>query len=196
MDSQTEYSTPYRAVQFLGSTSSSHVEYVFSQTGFEISSMTARDGSLDSLGNAQGVIYFSVSTNTPYTLSGNIATVDPSAKFVSLAATLSDVDTLDVLFNNDQSTFGVANQSFQLGEANGVASNDLSGSLSGTLLAGHRYQFNYGNSIYASSAGTDASATGSFMLTVVPEPSAFAFLGLVGLVAYGFNKLKKRHNGS
>lgn len=80
--------------------SSSVVKYALSESSFEVSSVEARDGSLDSYGRAQGDRFFSVSVDTPYLLSGSISTVDPGGKSVTLKDILSDVDTMDVLFTS------------------------------------------------------------------------------------------------
>jgi hypothetical protein len=162
--------------------SNSQAEYHLSQTAFTIASVGSRAGSLDSRSNVQPNIFFSVSSNTPYSLTGMFNVNDPgnSGKYVGLEVMLSDVDTAAVLFHNNQESFGVVDQVFTLGGTSGNQNNLLTGSLVGTLTGGHRYKLYYGSSIYAANSGDLASATGAFQLSFVPEPTSAA-LALAGL---------------
>ena len=165
--------------------STSTASYNLSQSLFSITGSGTRAGLLDSRSNTQGNIFFSVSVNTPYALTGQIAAVDPGsvAKFVQLEVRLSDVNTTAELFHNLQESFGTVDQTFIVGGSGGNQTNQLSGSSSGTLLAGHRYQFFYGNSIYAGNTGDPATFTSNYQLSFVPEPSSavLAILAVVGL---------------
>jgi hypothetical protein len=131
------------------------------------------------------VIFFSVSIDTPYALTGTLLTVDPSAKFVQLQVSLYDIDAAADIFHNLQESFGVVDEAFELGGSGGNLHNELSGSATGLLLAGHRYKLFYGTSIYAANTGGPASFTGVFELAFVPEPSSVALLGLGVLAMLG-----------
>ena len=162
--------------------SNSHAEYHLGQTAFTIASVGARASLLDSRSNVQPNIFFSVSTNTPYDLTGMFNVNDPgnSGKYAGLEVMLSDVDTAAVLFHNVQESFGTVDQAFALGGSSGNQNNLLTGSLAGTLLGGHRYKLFYGTSIYAANSGDSASATGTFQLSFVPEPTSLPLV-LIGL---------------
>jgi hypothetical protein len=163
--------------------SKSHAEFHLGQDGFGIITSGSRPGYLDSYANIQPVIFFSVSVDTPYSISGTLSVNDPgsSGKFASLTTTLTDVGTSGVLFNSDQESFGVVDQSFVLGGKAGNIANTLSGSPTGLLLAGHQYSLFYGTSIYAANSGDSASFTGGFemKLGAVPEARGFASVSVL-----------------
>ena len=96
--------------------SQSQATYHLGQDGFTIRTSGARDGSLDSRANVQPSIYFSVSVDTPYSLSGTLSVDDPgpTGKSVEMTAALTDLNTSGVLFTNYQASFGVVDQSFAL----------------------------------------------------------------------------------
>jgi hypothetical protein len=151
--------------------STNSVQYDLSPTGFQISNQGARAGSLDSFSTTHGIIYFSVTVDTIFDLSAHFAATDPTAKFVELSVALTDLTSVTTLFQNVQSSFGVIDEEFTLGESGGNLTNILSGSLTGTLLAGHQFQLEYNNSLYASNAGGPASAEGTFQISFAPAPN-------------------------
>lgn len=151
--------------------SNSQAQYDLNQERFVITSSGNRDGRIDSRTNVHTWVYFSVSADTPYRLTGTLTTVDPSAKYVEISATLKDVDSSTILFHNHQASFGVANESFDVGETEGNESNELSGSLTGVLLAGHRYELFHATALYASNSGSPASFNGAFKFSLVQEPT-------------------------
>lgn len=163
--------------------SSSTADYSFDQQGFAIAFEHQRDGSLDSSGGGFGFIYFSVSTDTPYTLSGVYSAEDPGStgKAVIQDVQLVDVDTSEVLFRNRQDSFGVVDESFVLGETAGNMSNELLGSIEGSLLAGRSYEFTYSHTIYASNSGDPATAAGNVRLALIPEPAGSLTCGVGAL---------------
>jgi hypothetical protein len=132
-------------------TSRAQIDYQFTDAGFIIGSSGNRNGLLDSAATSQTFpnIFFSVSTDT--------------------WATLEDVNTLQVLFHSKQSSFGAVDVSFELGGTDGNAENELSGSPTGVLLAGHQYRLAYQAQLYASNAGDPASFVASFVLTLDPS---------------------------
>lgn len=144
--------------------SQSQATYHLGQDGVSITASGFRAGSLDSRANVQPVIYFSVSVDTPYKITGSLSVEDPgtTGKGVYLTTTLTDLTTSEILYHSDQGSFGVVDQAFTLGETAGNTINELSGSPTGVLLAGHQYRLFYGTSIYASNAGDPASFVASF----------------------------------
>lgn len=169
--------------------SEAHAAYDFSESGFSITASGARAGSLDSRSTIQGTLYFSLSQDTTYSLSGSIAVQDPAAsgKAVGLMLTLTDVDTLAVVYKSLQSSFGAVDQSFTLGGTAGNIENELVGLSAGTLVAGHRYQLSYQANTYASNAGDPASYSASFEVAfgaqAVPESGASILLLICGVAA-------------
>lgn len=144
--------------------SQSQATYHLGQDGITINSSGFRAGSLDSRANVQPMIYFSVSVDTPYKITGSLSVNDPGAtgRFVQLTATLTNLTTSEILFHSEQASFGVLDQTFTLGETAGNQINQISGSPTGVLLAGHQYRLFYGTSIYASNGGDPASFVGTF----------------------------------
>lgn len=173
--------------------SNSQAEYHLSQTALTIDSAGTRAGLLDSRSNVQPSIFFSVSTNTPYSMTGTFNVNDPgnTGKYAGLEVKLSDVDTLAVLFHNNQESFGVVDQAFTLGGTNGNQNNVLVGSLAGTLLGGHRYNLSYSSSIYAANSGDLASAAGTFRFSLVPEPNSTALV-LIGIALPVMRRTSRR----
>jgi hypothetical protein len=149
------------------STAKSETNYNMTQQAFAITSSGTRVGRIDSRANVQPIIFFSAASDTAYSISGNLTVSDPgsSGKFGELTATLIDVDSSEVLYNSHQGSFGVVNLVLQLGGLAGNSENELQGSATGTLLAGHRYKLNFGSSIYAANSGDPASFTGNFNIT-------------------------------
>lgn len=187
------------SLPFIGSHSAidgnsrSQAEYQLTQEGFHIVSTGIRDGLLDSRANVQPQFFFAVDVNTPYSLTGHLLVDDPGnvAKGVELDVSLTDVDSSSVLFRNLQQSFGVVDEIFTIGETEGNLANQLSGSATGTLLAGHRYRLFYGTSIYASNSGDSATFFGNFSLSFVPEPSTGS-LCLMGFMVAQSRRLRRR----
>jgi len=169
--------------------SSVTAEYHLGLDGFAIDVSGGRTGQIDSRSTIQPIIYFSVTADTPYQMTGGYSAEDPgsTAKAVILTTELSDVDTSEVLFRNHQASFNVVDESFELGDMGGSLSNELFGSPTGILLAGHRYSLLYATTIYASNSGDPATAVGSLRITFgnVPEGGPSAALILLGLAGIG-----------
>jgi hypothetical protein len=145
----------------------STANYELTQEAFTVTSSGTRVGQLDSRANVQPTIYFSVASDTTYSISGALAVSDPgsTAKFAELSTQLTDVDSSEVLYYSNQGSFGVVDLALQLGGLVGNAVNELQGSATGVLLAGHRYKLSFGSSIYAANSGDPASFTGNFSIT-------------------------------
>jgi hypothetical protein len=145
------------------------------------------------LPNEQGkALRFTTDVDTPYELSG-IYGMDGNGPIRQIAM-LVDLDTSEVLFNNDQWSASTTDEAFILGESGGDISNVLSGSLTGQLLAGHTYDWFFSAYVggFGGQSGTIEDATGHFKLVlgevadptdpgVVPEATSFLIWGLIGL---------------
>jgi hypothetical protein len=160
--------------------------YTLSSQSFDFSVDHTRDGAvllhptfgLLGSGAASGAdIYFSPDTDVGYVLSGWYSAVNPAGS-VHFEAFLLD-QTLGALFLSFQTSKSTPNETFTLGLLEGDDTNLLFGSLTGTLLAGHEYQFTYRMSMGTGpTADAGATATGFVSLAFVPEPAPAALLGL------------------
>lgn len=166
---------------------SSETEYDLSLAGFEFSFDHAREAD-GGWGLLDADIYFSVDTDVFFTASGTYTAVDPEGRRISLYASLQDLTLNSYLFESQQTSDSVMNESFTLGLTEGDFYSEFEGSLSGTLLAGHQYRYLGGAFIQAfPSSPSGATATGSMALSFasIPEPGAGLLLGvgLIGLAA-------------
>lgn len=138
-------------------------------------------------GYAQGYeafMWFTVDADTTYTLSGAYNVRDSStAGVVFLYSYLYDYTTNVYLAESYQHSDSTVNESFTLGGLGGDYYNYSSGSLSGSLLAGHLYSWHWNAAMqaYPDSDG-GASATGSVVLKIgdLPEPGSLALVLLAG----------------
>lgn len=90
------------------------------------------------------------------------------------------------LFLSNQSSGSTPNESFTLGAHGGDGTDELSGSLTGTLIANHTYTISFSASFDDQYAQFSLpSATGNVTLTFVPEPGTELLLvtGLAGVAA-------------
>ena len=155
-----------------------------------------RDGDFGD--NSQGFaseMLFTVDANTTYSLSGKFDVTDVTSSSpgsVHFVGYLFDATTSTYLFLSEQSSRETANESYVLGGIGGDWSNDLAGSLTGNLIAGHIYKWHSLASIIAYTVTGDggASAEGDITLKIgsggsaVPEPSSIAMwsLGAIGMM--------------
>jgi hypothetical protein len=189
MDNQIEnlfpVSVPYDASHnAIRGTSHSFARYQLTDDFFRITSSGERSGLLDSRANVQPTIFFSVATDTPYTMTASLTVDDAGAtgKAVSLETSLTDTGTLASVFRRKDSTFGVVDQAFSVGAT-------------GVLLGGHSYELFYGTSIYAANSGDRASYVGNFELRFSDGgsvPDGGSSLALLGLCLAGLGQLKRK----
>jgi hypothetical protein len=177
-----------------GGTSSAS-EYDFSNDGFSITFEHARVGTNDSYGQSFGRVLFSVDQNVHYAAAGSYAAIDPDGRSVTLNADLLDLTVGSYLFEASQWSESTPNESFTLGLAEGDFYNLNTGSLVGTLIAGHDYRFFYSARVRTIPSASPLGATGSGSVflgfTAVPEPDT-AVLAALGLVVLTVSRRRSR----
>lgn len=162
--------------------------YLFNHSALLISVDHARGtfGSTNTASRHTIPIEFSVNQDTPYSLSGfyNLA----GENRITLYAQLVDASAGNaVLFRNQQHSTNTPGQAFTLGEIEGdgggfPSTQFLSGSLNGTLLAGHHYKLEY-NFLIQRTTTTAGSATASGQLLLqIPEPASLTLVAIAGLL--------------
>jgi hypothetical protein len=128
-----------------------------------------RSGVFGNYSQVEGAsLFFTVATNASYSLSGAFSSVDvTTAGYVFIQSFLRDQTTSATLYNNDQYSKNTLNESFVLGGSGGDWGNDISGSLTGSLTAGHQYAWYYYAATQAyPDADGGATATGFFRLDI------------------------------
>jgi hypothetical protein len=162
-----------------------------------------RDGSLYSYALHDSDMYFTVSANTTYTLSGYYHVDDPgtSSGYVAYYSQLVRADGVlpQSLSYSYQISDNTTDESFVLGGPGGDSVSQVSGSLTGELVAGGEYFWKtyivfQGNK----DEGNGAIARGNFTLTLgngaapVPEPAALAVwvVGALGMSFVGRRRLQ------
>lgn len=147
---------------------SSIAQYDLSNDGFVISHDQSRVSTAGSSADYFTNIFFSVDQDTTYVVSGSYCVADPDGRQVTLRGQLIDHTLASTVFDSHQTSNSTPNETLTLGESGGDFSNTNIGSLSGTLIAGHEYEFHNNALIVArdvpSSTGATASGAVSFML--------------------------------
>jgi len=164
--------------------------YNLSNASLNITFSHDRAALYGSFAQSYGHIFFSPDTDVNYVLSGAYASNATDANTTTfMTAQIFDYNTFSSLFINDQYSVTTSGESFMLGQTGGDSSNQLVGSLTGTLIAGHQYDLYFMDYINSTpyAATTAAQATGYLNLTFVPEPTSTALLGVsfAGLAAAG-----------
>lgn len=194
IDSETVYlefptPLPYSYSSSVGIGGSSiNTEYDFTNDSFDITLDHYRISTDGNFVQSRGTMWFSVDQNVNYLASGSYTVLDAAGRRVLVEARLFDFTAGEYLFRTVQESRATPNESFTLGENGGDFANTDTGSLSGTLIADHDYQFFFYAILQADPVTVlDASASGNFQLsfTAVPEPSTALLLtiGLVGIAA-------------
>ena len=170
---------------------SSESGYSLTNAGFDITLDQSRVGAANSFGQAEGSIFFSVNQGIDYVASGSYSVADSDGRIVYYRPFLYDRTVGSFVFENFQQSRATPNESFTLGGTGGDFSNSTFGSLTGTLIAGHDYEFNYYVMIHTSSTASPSGATASGNLSLsfsaIPEPST-GLLMVLGLVALAVSR--------
>ena len=158
-------------------------------TGFDLSNAAFQitfehaypAGDPDDFNLAQSFIQlgFIPDADVNYVLEGAYATVQQTDSVFLFTTLQTDSITL---FDNSQGSNHTPNESFTLGQTGGDVVNNLSGSLTGTLLAGHEYFLSVTAEIIQANVSTTPGATASGFVTLtfvpVPEPATALLLAL------------------
>lgn len=202
-DTSTEFGTRSVSVTYGRNSSTAQIDLQDSGSGalldfdfyhVRVGESRARAGfQLDPLRFTVGEFDISYSLSGLYSMTG-------SANRLSAQTILQDTGTGEFLFYELQDSDDKADESFRLGAPKvGGSNNSTSGSLTGTLLAGHSYAFRaYWSVLAMPRTDSGATATGCLTLSigdatgggqcglgVVPEPGSLALVGaaLGGVVA-------------
>ena len=169
----------------------SEAGYSLTNSGFDITLDHARTGAYLSIAQSSGYIYFSADQDIDYIASGSYTAVDPSGRRTLLYSRLHDDTAGSYVYRAEQQSYTTVNESFTLGGSGGDSYNFNSGSLTGTLIAGHNYQFHYNTFVLADTTASPSgvTGTGNVSLTFVPEPTT-ALLLTLGLALLG---IRRRH---
>jgi hypothetical protein len=145
---------------------------------------------------AVGVVQaaFTTSIDVTYVASGSYTT--SGAGVSRLQSALYDYTTASYVFTSIQSNHGVPT-AFTLGGMDGNFQNFLTGSMTGTLPAGHHFSWLAQTDTQATENDGGATGSGSISLVLggstVPEPGTLAF---AGLAAIGLAVLPRRNKGA
>jgi hypothetical protein len=140
--------------------------------------------------DAQGSIYFEVSSDVEYALSASLSVTGERGPTSRISARLADISNGVVLYNG-----ATASDSFdpqlEIGDTG-------SQGWRGTLVAGNYYRLsweasihNRGSSRYGGNAAIGASGTGDLDFRIAPEPSSALLVG-IGLVAIAAKRRQSR----
>ena len=153
-----------------------------------------RDGSYQSIAAGATTIDFTPAVDVTYSISGRFTNSDGED---ALEAYLYDQSTSTYAFDNYQAntTTTVVNQTFGIGFTAGNFYDYLSGSLTGTLTAGHNYEwfvYAYTEAYPIADGGATAYGQAEMLLTPqsVPEPSSIM---LAAMAAAGLVTIAARH---
>lgn len=201
---------PYTATQtVMDGGASSETTYSLTQSGFVIDMSHHRTGvgrsgdgtpnfQVQSFAQSNGDIFFSALEDSIYEFSGSYhAQHVGAAGTVELFAYLYDWTTSEYVIRSVQRSTEAATVSFTLGQLAGDDFNQLIGSRSGRLFAGHKYSITYITDIQAD-PGADSGATGDGEIAfrvdalpaTVPLPSA-AVAGLTCLTGLSCSRRRR-----
>lgn len=130
------------------------------------------------LATAEGRVDFTVDELVEFALDARISALDPEGRNTTLWVQLFENDVR--IFDSFQLSDSTPNQEFFLGGSDGDVRSSLSGDLTGTLIPGYRYRYEYYARIVdvPSPSLQEATASGYFSLRLIPEPGTAILLGL------------------
>jgi hypothetical protein len=173
--------------------SNSTTGFNLSDAGFTFSFDHVRDSLYLAQGVTSAVIQFTPSADVDYILSGAYVSDNTGVQQQGLNAHLREEispSTFTTLVSSSQESRSTTTESFLLGQPGGDYYNNMVGSLTGTLLAGHQYQFSFDTYIaaYPEAATAPANASGYVTLAFVPEPSTGLLVSAGLLVLAGWRQ--------
>jgi hypothetical protein len=170
---------------------SSSVISVFNPASLSGTFAQSRAGNYGGTAYGQVLGYFTTDANVPYTAAGTFSNSDGATK---LLAKLRDTTTNSVVFESVQQSIG-GPAVFNLGGLAGNDFNVFSGSLTGTLLANHSYEWlSYAYTYAFPGPDNGATAGGNVSLTIgaVPEFSSVIVWSVVVLTLGSGGWLRRR----
>ena len=169
----------------------SETGFSLSDDGFTITFDHQRTSNFLSYASGQASVFFRSDRDTPYMLSGAYSSNDPEGRLTRLETLLTSPTGTD-LFSNGQQSHSTPNESFVIGESGGDTRNSLTGSATGTLLAGRLYDFVAFAALemFPIPGTAPAAGSGSITLSFVPEPSTGLLLS-AGLLTLGIARRKR-----
>lgn len=149
-------------------------------------------------------MYFTADANTTYSLSGAYSSTGvSSAGQVYFSSNLYDQTAGSYNFYNYQSSVYTLNENFVLGGVDGDIYNGLSGSLTGSLIAGHSYEWIYEAVTTRNYDHTDggATATGFLRLDIgggatSSVPDGGGTLAMIGMALTGLAALRRKYSAA
>jgi hypothetical protein len=176
-------------------TNTSATEFDLSNSALVIRFDHSRDAANDARSFGSAAIYFTVSEDIDYLLSGTYSASDTFGRLTQFKASLFDETLGTVNYDAFYDSRYTPNESFTLGQYGGDTVYNEYGALSGTLVAGHQYRFLVDAGIRGLREETPsrADATGLTSLIFVPEPSTglLVIAGLLGFAIRGENRTKE-----
>lgn len=150
--------------------------YTFTDNQFLTTFDEARGGPSYSLAETIGQVFFKVTVDTAYSLSGNYSVHDNDVSIpghVFYNTYLVDITKNSwYFFQSYDESMHTANATFQLGDSAGDSTNIFYGNLSGTLFANDTYELYHQYFTQASASPNDggATATGFLKLNIGIQP--------------------------
>lgn len=148
-----------------------------------------------------GALVFTPDADTTYDVSGLFSLSDQQVAGLRLATALSELgSTPTSLFSTTMESLATPGASLVVGSPSGDLRSDMTGSTTGTLLAGHVYQFEWTFTLYSTSSlafgtlgqgGVTLRFDSASSLPMIPLPTS-AGLAALGLSALSLRRRRMR----
>lgn len=145
------------------------------------------------MAHSTGWVRFHVNQPVTYTFSGQYALSGSNGLWCD-AFMVDSVQSY--LFNSEQYSDTVPDESFILGEMGGADHNVLAGAPTGSLMPGETYSIGYDYSITATASDAGASAVGWLRFTVTPEASSSVLAFTVVVASSQIRTTRNRTSGA
>ena len=175
----------------------------YTGTGNQVSLLNSfddkRSGLVFNYSSTEGQMNFTADANTTYSLSGEFKASDAStAGYLYFESFLRDLTSSTTLAYSNQVSGGTLNESFVLGGSGGDNSNIFAGSLTGSLIAGHQYNWHYYalTEAYPDADG-GATATGYARLDIgggasSSVPDNVSTIAMMGVAFLGLGLIRRK----